>query len=91
MAQVYPEWAEKLGIEYDIKARHYSEVVAEKIKSKEFSFPENGNKPVKVTWHDSCHMGRVSGVYDEPRELIKAIPNVELVEMEYKGKSSLLR
>ena len=29
---VYSEWAEKLGIEYDIKARHYSEILAEQIK-----------------------------------------------------------
>ena len=79
---VYPKWAKKLGIEYDIKAKHYSEVVAEKIRSKEFTFPENNNRPTKVSWHDSCHMGRVSGVYDEPREIIKAIPNVDLVEMD---------
>jgi len=80
---VYPQWAKKLGIEYDIKAKHYSEVVAEKIRTKEFTFPENDIKPIKVSWHDSCHMGRVSGVYDEPREIIKAIPNVDLVEMDY--------
>jgi len=79
---VYPQWAEKLGIEYDIKAKHYSEVVAEKIRTKEFIFPENDIKPTKVSWHDSCHMGRVSGVYDEPREIINAIPNVDLVEMD---------
>ncbi len=36
-----------------------------------------------VTWHDSCHIGRVSGVYEPPRELIKAIPGVNLVEMEH--------
>lgn len=57
---VYPEWAKKHGIDYDIKVRHYSEVIAEKIKNKEFSFPRNDLEPMKVTWHDSCHMGRVS-------------------------------
>ncbi len=36
-----------------------------------------------MTWHDSCHMGRASGVYEPPRELIKAIPNVNFVEMAY--------
>ena len=36
-----------------------------------------------MTWHDSCHIGRVSGVYEEPRDLIKALPNVKFVEMGY--------
>ena len=40
-------------------------------------------QPVKVTWHDSCHIGRASGVYEPPRDMIKAIPNVEFVEMEH--------
>jgi Fe-S oxidoreductase/FAD/FMN-containing dehydrogenase len=80
---VYPKWAEKLGLEFGIKARHYTEVLAEKIASGEFKFPENNQKPCTVTWHDSCHMGRVSGIYSPPRELIQAIPNVTLVEMEH--------
>ena len=80
---VYPEWAEKLGIEYGITSRHYSEVVAEKIQDGAFAFPENGIEPVNVTWHDSCHMGRVSHIYEEPRELIKAIPGANYVEMEH--------
>jgi len=79
--QVYPQWARKLGIEYGITARHYSEIVSEKIKSGEFRFPMRAGEGVTVTWHDSCHIGRVSGVYEPPRELIKAIPNVNLVEM----------
>jgi heterodisulfide reductase subunit B len=79
--QVYPTWAEKLGIDYDITAKHYSEIVSEKLASGEFQFPENGHESVRVTWHDSCHIGRVSGVYEPPRDVIKAIPNVEFVEM----------
>lgn len=77
----YPEWAEKLGIDYNIKAKHYSEVISEKLKKGEFEFTH----PVKekVTWHDSCHIGRVSGVYEEPRDMIKAIPGVEFEEMSH--------
>jgi Fe-S oxidoreductase len=80
---VYPEWAERLGIDYKIRARHYSEVVAEKIEAGEFEFPPNEMEPTTVTWHDSCHIGRVSGVYDPPRSLITAVPNVNLVEMSH--------
>ena len=80
--QVYPNWATKLGMEYGVTAKHYSEIVGEKIADGGFAFPAQPNKPkVTVTWHDSCHIGRVSGVYEPPRELIKAVPNVELVEM----------
>jgi len=84
----YPEWAKKLGIEYNIVTKHYSEVIAEKIKSGQFKFPENKLPPMTVTWHDSCHIGRVSGVYEPPRELIKAIPNVKLVEMPYNRENA---
>jgi hypothetical protein len=83
---VYPEWCEKLGIEYGITSKHYSEVVAEKIRDGSFTFPprpEGEGQGVRVTWHDSCHMGRVSHIYEEPRDVIKAIPGVNYVEMEY--------
>ncbi|MFC2164343.1 FAD-binding and (Fe-S)-binding domain-containing protein [Acidobacteriota bacterium] len=75
----YAEWAKKLGMDYDIEAKHYSEVLSEKIKSGDFKFTHAVNK--KVTWHDSCHIGRVSGVYEEPREVIKAIPGIEFEDM----------
>jgi Fe-S oxidoreductase/FAD/FMN-containing dehydrogenase len=86
--QVYPRWAEKLGLEYGITTRHYSELVSERIKSGEFRFPENHHAHTKVTWHDSCHIGRVSGVYEPPRDLIKSIPNVEFVEMQNNRQSA---
>jgi Fe-S oxidoreductase/FAD/FMN-containing dehydrogenase len=80
--QCYPEWAKKLGIDYPIKARHYSEILAEQIEAGKFRFPKL-EKPVTVTWHDSCHIGRASGVYEPPRDVIQAIPNVKLVEMSH--------
>lgn len=81
--QEYPRWAKKLGFDYKITAKHYSEVLAEKIRSGEFVFPQNQQVSTTVTWHDSCHIGRGSGVYEEPRDLIKAIPKVQMVEMEH--------
>ncbi len=80
--QVYPEWAKKLGIDYQIQTRHYSEILAEQIKAGKFRFPE-GSQPVTVTWHDSCHIGRASGIYQPPRDVIQAIPGVTFVEMEH--------
>jgi Fe-S oxidoreductase/FAD/FMN-containing dehydrogenase len=80
--QYYPRWAERLGIEYGITGKHYSEVITDQIKAGKFKFPDTGQK-IKVTLHDSCHIGRVSNVYDAPRDFIKAIPGVELVEMEH--------
>jgi heterodisulfide reductase subunit B len=79
---VYPQWAARLGIDFNFTCKNYSEVIAEKIKSGEFTFPDQG-KTQKVTFHDSCHMGRVSGVYDAPREVIQAIPGVDFQEMEH--------
>ena len=43
----------------------------------------------KVTYHDPCYLGRHNGIYDEPRELLKKVNGLDLVEMEGFRKSSL--
>jgi heterodisulfide reductase subunit D len=35
----------------------------------------------KITYHDPCHLGRAAGVFDAPRELLRGIPGLELIEM----------
>ncbi|MFW5875516.1 MAG: (Fe-S)-binding protein [Myxococcota bacterium] len=42
-------------------------------------------KPVegRIAFHDSCYLGRYNDVYDSPRDILKSIPGVELVEVPY--------
>ncbi len=77
----YPTWAKKAGIECNVSVKHYSEIIAEKLRDGTFTFPDNDMAPITVAWHDSCHIGRVSKVYEQPRDMIKAVPNTTLVEM----------
>ncbi len=81
--RLYPESGLK------IEVYHIVEYIEMLIKEGKLKFTKE--VPLTVTYHDPCHLGRranvyqpgkaIIGVYDSPRNVIKSIPGVQLVEM----------
>jgi len=62
----------------DFEILHISQYLLRLIKEKKIKLnPISG----KVTYHDPCDLGRNSGIFEEPRDVIKSIPGIEYVEL----------
>ena len=81
LKNAYPE----IGISYP--ASHYSQFLYEKIDQLKPLLKKEVK--ARVTFHDPCYLGRVNGIYEEPRDLIRSVPGVEIVEMFHNRENSL--
>ncbi len=66
---------------------HYTELLAELLDQGKLVFKDGLAK--KIVFHDPCYLGKQSGVFDEPRRLLKAVEGVELVEFNRSRERSL--
>ncbi len=60
---------------------HHTELIDELIKENKIELTVEAEEK-KITFHDSCYLGRYNSVYDEPRNILGEIKGVELLEME---------
>jgi glycolate oxidase len=75
MSRLYPE----AGVALGPRVRHLVDYVLELVRAGRLALGKPYAK--KVAYHDPCDLGRQMGYYDPPRELLKAVPGLELVEM----------
>lgn len=64
---------------FEAEVLHHSQLLYDLVK--EGKLVPKGRIEHRLTYHDSCYLGRYNGVYDPPREILKSIPGIELVEM----------
>ncbi|MDP3236594.1 MAG: (Fe-S)-binding protein [Myxococcales bacterium] len=64
----------------------HTELINELLKDKRIKLSKVMNE--KLTYHDPCYLGRHNGVFDAPREVLKAIPGLEVIEMQRSERES---
>ncbi len=81
LKETYPELlGEAEASSFSSKVVDFQKLFVDELWNK-LTFTENA-KPIKVTYHDPCHLSRSMKVRNEPREILQKLPGVEFVEME---------
>jgi heterodisulfide reductase subunit D len=69
----------------DARLYHASQYINDLINDKRI---ELGMRDTTVTYHDPCDLGRNTGIYEDPRNVLNSIPGLNLVEMPLNRKFS---
>ena len=69
----------------DFEVIHHTVFLADLVKSGKLKLSRGAGKT--VSYHDSCYLGRYNQIYDQPRELLKAV-GLEIKEMAHTGEKS---
>ncbi len=72
------EYARATGKEPPFEVLHSTELILRLISQGKIGFSET---PGVVTYHDPCDLGRVAGIFDQPRDILGSIPGVVLAEL----------
>jgi len=77
----------KDGDDFDFDIYHITEFILKEKLLDDLKFPIMDK--IKVTYHDACRLGRLSNVYDAPREILRKIPFIEMIEMKNNKQDAL--
>jgi len=76
LQNIYPKYVEG----YDLKVYHFIEIVAQRIRERNIR-PKLTEK-LTVTYHDPCQLSRYLNLVDEPRDVLKSVEGLTLIEPE---------